>query len=114
MQGELEEDVSEVRFSGRLTDSAAVLVTAEGAMSANQERILKAARQDVFHQKRVLELNAEHALVTRLEGLREGDAKRFGDYCHLILDQALLAEGSPIKDTARFGKLVTELMVGED
>ena len=36
---------------------------------------------------------------------------KFGDYCELLFDQALLTEGSPIKDPLLFTRLVSELMV---
>ena len=39
------------------------------------------------------------------------DDARLGDYAELLHDQALLTEGSPIKDPLRFTRLVSELMV---
>jgi molecular chaperone HtpG len=36
---------------------------------------------------------------------------RLLDYADLLYDQALLTEGSPIKDPLKFTKLVSELMV---
>jgi molecular chaperone HtpG len=53
----LGEQISEVRASTRLTDSACVLVDADQGVSANMERILRAANQDVMTAQRVLELN---------------------------------------------------------
>ena len=109
----LGESVKEVRFSGRLTDSACCLVADEYGMNANMERILKAMNQEVPESKRILELNPDHPLVGVLSDLYEKDREnpRLTDYCELLLDQALLTEGSPIKDPLRFTKLVTELMV---
>jgi molecular chaperone HtpG len=110
----LADSVKEVRFSGRLTDSACCLVADEYGLNANMERILKAMNQDVPESKRILELNPDHPLIGVLSGLFEQDKEnpRLADYCELLLDQALLTEGSPIKDPLRFTKLVTELMVG--
>ena len=110
----LAENVKEVRFSARLTDSACCLVADDFGMNANMERILKAMNQDVPESKRILELNPDHPLITVLSDLYEKDKEdpRLADYGELLLDQALLTEGSPIKDPLRFTKLVTELMVG--
>ncbi len=103
-------EVKAARFSTRLSDSPAVLVS-EGGLSPNMERILRAARQDVPKEKRVLELNPDHALVKKLLELHAADARseRVGDLVELLHGQALLAEGSALPDPARFSKLLARL-----
>jgi len=105
--------VKSARFSTRLTESPAALVSEGGDLSPNMERILRAARQDVPEQKRVLELNPDHALVKRLLELHAADpsAARVGDLVELLHGQALLAEGSTLSDPARFSKLLARLYV---
>ena len=105
--------MKEVRFSNRLTDSACCLVADEYGMNANMERIMKALNQAVPESKRVLELNPEHAILKAMSGIYADDkaAPALADYADLLFDQALLTEGSPIKDPLRFTKLVSELMV---
>ncbi len=112
-QKHLEEEVKEVKLSSRLTDSACCLVADEMGMNANMERIMKAMNQDVPPVKRVLELNPEHAVMPKLKALIASDAEsnKLGDYADLLYDQALLTEGSAIKDPLRFSKLVSTLMV---
>lgn len=109
----LDEHVSEVRFTNRLRDSVAVLVGEEQAMSAHLERMLRSSGREIPKSKRALEINPEHSLVKGLKGLYEADPKsdRLGQYAELILGQALIAEGSPVVDAARFAGLVTDLMV---
>ncbi len=113
LQKHLDEDIKEVRLSSRLTDSACCLVTDEAGMSAHMERILKAMDQDVPQGKRILEVNAGHPLLEKLEAVFKGhaDDPRIKDYADLLLSQALIAEGSPVKNPARFTKLVSQLMV---
>ncbi len=113
VQAELSNEVEAVRFSARLTDSPAVLVSGEGALSPQVERMLRESGQPIPAGKRVLELNPDHPLIGRLSALAEDDAARgrFADYVALLLGQALLAEGSPLPDPARFARLVTDLMV---
>lgn len=105
-------DVKTVRFSTRLAESPAVLVNDENAVSPHMERILRAANQDVKREKRILELNPDHALVKRLTSLYAADPRsgRVGDLVDLLHGQALLAEGSPLPDPARFAKLVSRLV----
>jgi len=109
----LDDRVQEVRLSGRLTDSACCLVADEYGMNANMERILKAMNQDVPESKRILELNPDHAITKIMQKLFDKDKgnSKLDDYCELLFDQALLTEGSPIKDPLRFTKLISELMV---
>ena len=66
--------------------------------------------KDTPKEKRILELNGAHPLVEKLKGL-EGDAQK--DAIELLYDQALIAEGSPVADPARFAKLLTSLMLGK-
>ena len=113
MSDRLKDKVKEVRFSNRLTDSACCLVAEEYGMNANMERIMKAMNQAVPESKRVLELNPDHPILKAMAGIHEQDktAPALSDYADLLYDQALLTEGTPIKDPLRFTRLVSELMV---
>jgi len=110
VQKALDDHVSAVRVTDRLTDSPACLVTEEGGMSARQAKVLREAGHDVPEQKRILELNAGHAVVQKLQGLE--DEARFADWSSLLYDQALLAEGSLPTDPAAFSRRITDLMAG--
>ena len=112
-QTRLDEDIKEVKLSTRLTDSACCLVADEMGMNANMERIMKSMNQEVPKVKRVLELNPTHPILPKLSALLEEDAEsaKLGDYIDLLYDQALLTEGSQIKDPLRFSKLISSLMV---
>jgi molecular chaperone HtpG len=113
IQEKLSENVKEVRLSSRLTESACCLVADEYGMNANMERIMKAMNQAVPESKRVLELNPDHPILKAMAGIHQQDqaAPALADYADLLYDQALLTEGTPIKDPLRFTRLVSELMV---
>ena len=68
--------------------------------------------QAIPESKRILELNPDHPLIPALNDLvsdtESADLKKYVD---VLWDQALLSEGSPLKDTAAFVKNVTELML---
>jgi molecular chaperone HtpG len=103
-----EDKVKEVRVTHRLTDSPACIVTGENDMSANLERLLKAAGQNAPSTKPVLEINPQHSLVTRLKS--ESDDARFADWANLLFDQTLLAEGGQLEDPASFVKRLNSLL----
>ncbi|MBJ6751176.1 molecular chaperone HtpG [Geomonas anaerohicana] len=113
IQETLKDRVKEVRLSSRLTESACCLVADEMGLNANMEKILKAMNQEVPEGKRILELNPEHQIMQVMTAMFEKDKTnpKLADYSELLFDQALLTEGSPIKDPLRFTRLVSELMV---
>ena len=113
VQDSLKDDVKEVRLSDRLTDSASCLVTDDGDMNPQMERIFAAMNQAVPETKRILELNPDHPVIETMNDLFAADKKnpKLADYSELLYDQALLTEGIAIKDPARFARLVTDLMI---
>jgi molecular chaperone HtpG len=108
----LRDDVSEVRLSARLTDSACCLVAPAGRLNPAMERMLRALQREVPRERRVLELNAGHPLLARLQAMfaANRDDPRLADYVDLLHGQALLAEGAAPKDARRFTRLVSDLM----
>ena len=104
----LGEKVSDVRVSTRLTDSPCCLVAQEHALPPSMVRMMRAMKQDVPDEKRILEVNAAHPLVAKLKGL---DGAAFDDAVAMLYDSALIAEGSPVADGAKFAKLLADLML---
>ncbi|MAE32081.1 MAG: molecular chaperone HtpG [Verrucomicrobiales bacterium] len=113
VQDSLKEDVKEVRLSDRLTDSASCLVTDEGDMNPQMERIFAAMNQPVPETKRILELNPSHPVIETMNELFTANKKdpKIADYSELLYDQALLTEGIAVKNPARFAQLISDLMV---
>jgi len=107
--GVLGERVKEVRITHRLTDSPACLVSDQHGMSANLERLLKAAGQKVPDSKPILEINPKHPIVQGLQ--YESDDARFGDWSHILFDQALLAEGGQLEDPGSFVKRLNQMLL---
>jgi molecular chaperone HtpG len=109
-------EVKDVRLSHRLKESAAVLVADEYAPSAHLERLMKRMGQgsEAGGFKRTLELNPDHPTVKKLLELQKADANdpKIEAYSRLLLDQATIAEGSPINDPAGFAKRINALIMG--
>ena len=102
----LKEQVEDVRVTTRLVDSPACLVVKDAGMSMQLARMLKQAGQRVPDSKPVLEINAEHPLVKKLDG-----HAHFDDLAHILFDQALLAEGGLPDDPAAYVRRVNALLV---
>lgn len=113
LKDKLEEHVKEVRLSNRLTSSAACLVSEQGDMTPQMEAMMKQFNADMPASKRILELNPNHAILTKLQDIFEKDNSdaSLGDYAELLHGQAVLAEGGQLPDPGKFSKLVAELMV---
>jgi molecular chaperone HtpG len=102
----LKDKAADVRATTRLVDSPACLVVQDGGMSMQLARMLKAAGQAAPSVKTILEINAEHGLVKKLQA---ADA-HFDDYAHILFDQALLAEGGLPEDPAAYVRRVNALL----
>ena len=103
----LKDRAKDVRVTSRLVDSPACLVVDEGDISGHLARMLKQAGQDAPKGLPILEVNAEHALVKRLDA-----SANFDDLAHILFDQALLAEGGTLEDPGAYVKRVNALLVG--
>ncbi len=102
----LKDKAEDVRVTTRLVDSPACLVVQDDGMSTQLARMLKQAGQQAPAVKPVLEVNAEHALVKKLDG-----SVHFHDLAHILFDQALLAEGGLPDDPAAYVRRVNALLV---
>ena len=105
----LKDKASDVRATSRLVDSPACLVVQDGDMSTQLARMLKQAGQSVPESKPILEVNAQHPLVRKLEASSESAG--FDDLANILFDQALLAEGGMPADPAAYVRRVNALLV---
>ncbi len=112
MKADLKDDVKDVRFSGRLTDSPCCLVTDENQMDPSMERIFKAMGQELPENKRILEINPHHAVIEAMQAVFEKDPNdaALRENIGLLYDQALLLSGGKPKDPTAFAKAVAKLM----
>jgi len=109
MRDALDDLVSEVRISHRLTDSPSCLVQGEHEMAMHMQRLMKQAGHDVPLSKPSLEINPEHALVKRLRG--EQDSERFAAWSRLLFEQAMLTQGAQLDDPTAFVKRLNGILV---
>ena len=105
----LGERVKDVRLTERLTDSPACVVFDENELTGHMQRLLAATGQEIPTSKPILELNAEHAIMKRLQA--GVDEISMGKWSEVLLSQALLAEGEVLKDPSNFVKSLNELLL---
>jgi molecular chaperone HtpG len=105
----LEERVTEVRATNRLTESPACLVVGDFDMGAQMKRIMEAAGQAVPDSKPILEINPGHPLVEMLD--QEPDEDRFADLATIVFEQANLAEGGQLEDPAAYVSRLNKLLL---
>lgn len=105
----LKDRVESVSVSRRLVDSPACVVTAEQDLTPQLRRMLEASGQTLPESKPVLEINVNHPLVMRLSSVT--DDNRFDELSNIVLDHALLAEGTPLKNPADYVRRMNQYLL---
>jgi len=105
----LGDSVKEVVASSRLHESPSCIVADENDPTAQMQQMLKAMGQtDMPEIKPILEVNPDHAIVKQLQD--SGDESLLNDISWLLLDQAVLVEGAPLKNPHEFTQRLNRIM----
>jgi len=112
MRKVLKDRVETVNVSQRLVDSPACVVAADQDLAPQLRRMLEASGQALPESKPILEINVEHPLVKRLSG--ESDDKRFGNLTNIVLDHALLSDGTSLENPADYVRRMNSLLLDLD
>ncbi len=105
----LEDKVEDVKVSHRLTSSPACLVLKEHEMAIYMQQLLKKAGQNIPTSKPNLEINLDHPVIERLKN--ENDENEFNEWVYLLFDQAILAEGGQLEDSAGFVRRMNNILL---
>jgi molecular chaperone HtpG len=108
----LVDEVTEVRASQRLTESASCLVLSEQELAMHMRRMLEQAGQAMPDSKPVLEVNLDHQLLKQVSAIESDED--FKDWATLLFEQAVLAEGGQLEDAAGFVQRMNRLMLKAD
>lgn len=113
LQKSLDEWVKQVRLTNRLTASPVCLVGAEHDYSPQLEKLLQKGKGGGPKQRRILELNPKHDILTRLTErfAKDQNDPLLADYAYLLFGYGLIAEGGEIPDPVRFNRAVADLML---
>jgi molecular chaperone HtpG len=99
LKKDLAGDVSDVRTTDRLVDSAVVLAASAAGPDLQMQRLLKRAGRQFGVSLPVLEINPRHPLIRTLAGRTELD-----DAPGLLLDLARVQDGEAPRDPAGFAR----------
>jgi len=112
IKSSLDNRVKEVKASTHLKDSVACLSGDTYDMSAYMEKMIKASGAKPPESRRILELNARHPVIAKINALYEKDRgnETLKDYSQLLLDMAIISEGGKIDNPSRFNKMIGTLL----
>jgi len=109
LKATLGDRVKDVRASVRLADSPSCIVSDEEEPSMQMQQMLRAMGQEnIPVPKPTLEINPDHEIIKKL--LARADDAVSEDAAWLLLDQALLMEGVPLKDPAIFVQRLNRIL----
>ncbi len=101
--------VKDVRVSHRLSDSPSCIVLDDSDMSLQMQQMLKQMGQaDLPEITPILEINPDHEIVKNLE--KEQGEEMMKDVSTLLLEEAMLVEGIPLKEPSAFVKRLNRVM----
>jgi molecular chaperone HtpG len=109
----LGEEVSDVKRSHRLTDSAVCLVAAEGGLDKGLEKILARSKPEGMPGgAQILEINPDHSLIKALvaQSAKPKSDSQMADMAWLLYDLARILEGDPVAQAPQFAERLTKIM----
>ena len=100
----LSDEVKDVCLSERLIDSPVCLVAPENDMDIHMQRLLKNSQGYEATHQHIMEINGQHPVILKLKNMVSNDAesKILTDTAFLLLDQARIVEGEPLKNPSEF------------
>ena len=103
----LKDKVKDVKVSKRLTTSASCLVADENDMDMHLKKLMAANNQNISDEKRILEININHTLVSKVKSLEKSQKDKFSE---ILYDHAKLMEGENLDDPKKYTNLIAELI----
>tara|TARA_Y100000768_G_C23978149_1_gene684192 strand:- start:1071 stop:2924 length:1854 start_codon:yes stop_codon:yes gene_type:complete len=103
----LKDKVKDVKISRRLTSSVSCLVADENDMDMHLKKLMAANNQNTNDEKRILEINIDHSLVTKVQSLDKKEKDKFSE---ILYDHAKLMEGENLDDPKKYTNLIAELV----
>lgn len=99
-------DIKEVRFTNRLKNHPVCLVS-EGNISIEMEKVINAMPNDEkVSASKVLEINANHKIVDKLNDLFKNNQDELKNYSKILYAQARLIEGLSIENPTELANLI--------
>ena len=92
----LDNEIKEVRFTNKLKNHP-VCLTSKGNVSIEMEKVMNSMPTgEKVNAEKVLEINENHPIVSKLEDLYKNNKEEFDNYTRILYQQARLIEGLPV------------------
>jgi molecular chaperone HtpG len=105
----LGDDVSGVRATSRLTDSAVILAAGDKGPDLQMQRLLRRAGRAMLPAAPVLEVNPKHKVIEGL-AVKLSEEQLIADAAGTLLDLARVQEGDLPRDPAGFARRITAML----
>ena len=106
-------DVTDVRATNRLTDSACILAAGDAGPDLQMQRLLRRAGRSGAGPggagAPVLEINPQHAVIRALAA-RAAETATIAEAAATLLDLARVQDGDAPRDPARFARAITAML----
>ena len=107
----LNNEVSDVLLSKRLTDSNVCLVSGDGVSFEMEKVLANNPNGSDIKANKILEINPNCDLFKALEKVYLNNPLEINDYAFLLYSQALLMEGFSLSDPIKFSNKMCDLMI---
>jgi molecular chaperone HtpG len=111
MKAALGEDVSDVRNTDRLVESAAALAAGGGGPDLQMQRLLRRAGRTSYAPAPILEINPRHKLIASL-ARRAAEGGDIAEDSRLLCDLARIQDGDLPKDPTGFARRIEQALGG--
>ncbi len=110
MKETLSNEVSDVRFTNKLTNHP-VCLTTNGELSTQMEKVLNAMPEsNNVKANMILEINEKHPIVKKIKDLYKNDKEELKKYTKILYSQSRLIEGLSIENPTEISNLICELI----
>ena len=108
MKEVLSSDVSDVRFTNKLTNHP-VCLTTNGELSTQMEKVLNAMPEsNNVKANMILEINDKHPIVNKIKDLYKNDKDELRKYTKILYSQSRLIEGLSIEISSLICELISK------
>ena len=102
-------EVKDIRFTNKLKNHPVCLSSA-GPVSVEMEKAFGAIPGESVKAEKILEINENHEIVKKLEGLYKNDKESLKKYAKVLYAQSLLIEGLSIDNPTEISNLIVDIM----
>ena len=82
-------------------------ISCDFAMDMHLKKLMAANNQTISDEKRILEININHSLVSKVMSLDKNSKDKFSE---ILYDHAKLMEGENLDDPKKYTNLIAELV----